>query len=159
MKLFSLLLLVGKLFYLPWTLAVSSLQPCFSLQTSQIIERHLSTINQIIISNYSIWRKKEDRTERAFLCKRLFRSVESKELVKMTRRIILFGNISWFTKSLSVKIATLYKSHTSCWGLFLESPENYSGRKFSCQTEIYLFWKADLLTSFESKKNQHDYEV
>ena len=154
MKLFLLLLLVGQLLYLPWTPAVSSLQPCFSLQTSQIIEGHLSTINQISIS-----RKKEDRTEQAFLCKRLFRSVESKELVKMTRHIILFGNISWFTKAISVKIATLYKSHTGCWGLFLESPENYSGRKASCQTEIRLFWKADLSTSFECKKNREGCKV
>lgn len=102
--------LVWHLLYQPWTLAASSMQPCFSLQTSQIIERHMSAINQTIIS-----RKKEDRTERAFLCKRLFGSVAIEELVKITRRVILFGNISWFTKSLSAKMATLYKSQTSCW--------------------------------------------
>ena len=43
---------------------------------------------------------------------------------------------------------------------FSESPERaFRARKASSQTAIRLFWKADLLTCFQCKKNQEDCEV
>ena len=42
---------------------------------------------------------------------------------------------------------------------FSKVPRTFRVRKASCQTAIRLFWKADLFTCFNYKKNQGDCEV
>ena len=42
---------------------------------------------------------------------------------------------------------------------FSKVPRTFHFRKASCQTAIYLLWKADLLTCFQCEKNQEDCEV
>ena len=68
--------------------------------------------------------------------------------------------VVWSMVSFYERCRTLVSSlrATRAWGLFLESLENFSTRKASCPSANRLFWKADLLTCFNCKKNQEDCE-
>ena len=79
-----------------------------------------------------------------------------------SKTVSIFSSSSLFTRKVAAITAAMqcgslfvgrhicYAMFTPSRGPFLESPENFSVRKATCETANRLFWKADLLTCFQA---------